>query len=99
MRNDSATTIGPPIKLMLPNNPHEVRRINDRRFVASVARAMQNIRKLSAGLGAPGPHDFAVRLGHVRLTRRRVHRIPAPRVVTIGRNVPLHRGGIREASF
>jgi hypothetical protein len=26
----------------------------------------------------------------------RVHRIPAPRVVTIGRNVPLHRGGMRE---
>jgi hypothetical protein len=24
----------------------------------------------------------------------RVHRIPAPRVVTIGRNVPLHRGGM-----
>src|SRR5260370_23410362 len=27
----------------------------------------------------------------------RVHRIPAPRVVTIGRNVPLHRGGMRES--
>jgi hypothetical protein len=26
----------------------------------------------------------------------RVHRIPAPRVVTIGRKVPLHRGGMRE---
>jgi hypothetical protein len=26
----------------------------------------------------------------------RVHRIPASRVVTIGRNVPLHRGGMRE---
>ncbi len=26
----------------------------------------------------------------------RVHRIPAPRIVTIGRNVPLHRGGMRE---
>jgi hypothetical protein len=25
----------------------------------------------------------------------RVHRIPAPRIVTIGRNVPLHRGGMR----
>src|SRR5215813_5120219 len=24
------------------------------------------------------------------------HRIPAPRFVTIGRNVPLHRGGMRE---
>jgi hypothetical protein len=27
----------------------------------------------------------------------RVHRIPAPRVVTIGRNVPLHRGGMAES--
>jgi hypothetical protein len=27
----------------------------------------------------------------------RVHRIPAPRIVTIGRNVPLHRGGMRES--
>jgi hypothetical protein len=26
----------------------------------------------------------------------RGHRIPAPRIVTIGRNVPLHRGGMRE---
>jgi hypothetical protein len=26
----------------------------------------------------------------------RIHRIPAPRIVTIGRNVPLHRGGMRE---
>src|SRR6202035_5421879 len=25
-----------------------------------------------------------------------VHRIPAPRIVTIGRNVPLQRGGMRE---
>src|SRR6266849_10058369 len=27
----------------------------------------------------------------------RVHRIPASRIVTIGRNVPLHRGGMRES--
>jgi hypothetical protein len=27
----------------------------------------------------------------------RVHRIPAPHIVTIGRNVPLHRGGMRES--
>jgi hypothetical protein len=26
----------------------------------------------------------------------RVHRFPAPRIVTIGRNVPLHRGGMCE---
>ena len=46
-------------------------------------------------IGAPGPHDFAVRAGHVRLACRHVHRIPAPRIATIGRNVPLHRGGMR----
>jgi hypothetical protein len=27
----------------------------------------------------------------------RVHRIPASRIVTIGRNAPLHRGGMRES--
>jgi hypothetical protein len=27
----------------------------------------------------------------------RVHRIPASRFVTIGRNAPLHRGGMRES--
>src|SRR6202035_747609 len=33
------------------------------------------------------------------LVRRaiRVHRIPTSRIVTIGRNVPLHRGGMRES--
>src|SRR5580698_5438779 len=30
------------------------------------------------------------------LRSNRGHRIPAPRIVTIGRNVPLHRGGMRE---
>jgi hypothetical protein len=96
MRNEFSDYERTAIKPMLPNKPREVRRVTDRCFVTPVACAMQSIRKLSASLGAPGPH--AVRLGHVRLTRR-VHRIPAPRVVTIGRNVPLHRGGMRKASF
>jgi hypothetical protein len=45
-------------------------------------------RELSASVGAPGPHDFAVRaVSFVRMrthtTPPRVHRIPIPRVVTI----------------
>jgi hypothetical protein len=55
----------------------------------------RSTRKLSLSVGRPGPRDFAVRVRHVRLTCLRVHRIPAPRIVTIGRNVPLHRGGMR----
>jgi hypothetical protein len=52
-------------------------------------------RTLDLSIGRPGPHAFTVRTDHVRLTCRHVHRIPAPRVVTIGRNVPLHRGRMR----
>jgi hypothetical protein len=36
-------------------------------------------RELDASVGAPGPHDFAVRLSAVRYRRISVHRIP-PRV-------------------
>src|SRR6202030_62623 len=59
----------------------------------------KRFRGLSACFGAPGPHDFAVRVSIVRprdmhaLDATRVHRIPHPRFVTIGRNAPLHRGG------
>jgi hypothetical protein len=55
--------------------------------------------ELNASVGAPGPHDFTVRVSIVRprdmraLDATRVHRIPHPRFVTIGRNAPLHRGG------
>jgi hypothetical protein len=69
----------------------------DHRLVATVVR--ERIRRLSACFGAPGPHDFAVRVSIVRprdmraLDATRVHRIPHPRFVTIGRNAPLHRGG------
>jgi hypothetical protein len=35
----------------------------------------------------------------MRTRHRRVHRIPAPRFVTIGRNAPLHRGGMRGKMF
>jgi hypothetical protein len=37
---------------------------------------------LSACIGAPGPHDFAVRVDAARLQHLRVHRMPASRVVT-----------------
>ena len=33
-------------------------------------------RELDASIGAPGPHDFAVRVTRVRQSRIRVHRIP-----------------------
>jgi hypothetical protein len=35
--------------------------------------------QLDASIGAPGPHDFAVRVSHVRLRDFRVHRIPPQR--------------------
>ena len=51
-------------------------------------------RRLDASVGAPGPRDFAVRIAPRSSYRvQRVHRIPAPRVVTIGRNVPLAGAG------
>jgi hypothetical protein len=49
--------------------------------------------KLSASVGAPGPHDFSVRLDAVRRQHLRVHRIPHPTFVTtrtpllVGRNI------------
>jgi hypothetical protein len=50
-------------------------------------------RRLDASIGASEPHDFAVRVGTVRHTRRRVHRIP-PRVRNV-RNAPLGDGTAR----
>jgi hypothetical protein len=52
--------------------------------------------RLDPSVGRSGPRDFAVRVRHVRRRAIRVQRIPAPHIVTIGRNVPLHRGGLRE---
>jgi len=66
----------------------------DRAFLPPSSRLRSSAR-LVASVGATGPHDFAVRVGIVRpharghTRRRRGHRIPAPRIVTIGRNVPL----------
>jgi hypothetical protein len=43
------------------------------------------LQKLSASVGAPGPHDFSVRDLDDRPTRGRVHRIPQPTFVTIAK--------------
>ena len=57
-----------------------------RRFAIIVA-------KLSASVGAPEPHDFAVRDIVIRLMTRRVHRIPLPTFVTIAKR-PSSEGGM-----
>ena len=62
-----------------------------RRFASSA--------KLSASLGAPGPHDFAVRDIVTRLVRYRVHRIPHPTLVTIAKRPSYRRRDAREDGF
>jgi hypothetical protein len=50
--------------------------------------------KLDPSVGRSGPHVFAVRLLHPwSVDAARVHRIPASRFVTIGRNVALDGAG------
>ena len=56
-------------------------------------RDAKHHRQLSTCIRAPGPHDFAVRLCVARLRHIRVHRIPAPRFVTIAIR-PSCRGGM-----
>jgi hypothetical protein len=45
-------------------------------FLVTVAREKRASHELDAGIGASGPHDFAVRLDAVRQWHLRVHRIP-----------------------
>jgi hypothetical protein len=45
---------------------------------------------------ASGDQDHATSPSASATLVRRAIRVPAPRFVTIGRNVPLHRGGMRE---
>ena len=52
-------------------------------FVVTVA--LRHLAKRGTCIGAPGPHDFAVRDSLVRLVRHRVHRIPLPTSVTIAK--------------
>src|SRR5215813_2089083 len=55
-------------------------------FLATVTRKMpKHLCGLSASVGAPGPHDFAVRDTNIRPLRYRVHRIPLPTFVTIAK--------------
>ncbi len=64
-------------------------------FLAPVIGAMPSHRRpLGISVGMPGPHDFAVRTGSARLTRRRGHRIPLPTFMTIAKR-PSCGGGIR----
>src|SRR5215471_2094981 len=57
-------------------------------------RDAKHHRQLDASVGAPGPHDFAVRDTNIRLLRYRVHRIPLPTFVTIAKR-PSYR--VRDA--
>ena len=64
-------------------------------FLATVARKMRkHLCGLSASVGAPRPHDFAVRDKIIRLVIYRVHRIPCPTFVTIAKR-PSYR--VRDA--
>jgi len=51
---------------------------------------------LGTSTGMPGPHDFTVRVRRDRRRALHVHRSPLLRLVTIGRNAPLHRRGMAE---
>jgi hypothetical protein len=63
----------------------------DRAFLPpSPARRGTRLCELSASVGAPGPHDFAVRDHVIRLVTCRVHRIPLPTSVTIAKR-PSYR--------
>ena len=59
-------------------------------FLAPVAREL--LHELGASVGAPEPHDFAVRGQLIRLVRCRVHRIPRPTSVTTAKR-PSFRCG------
>jgi hypothetical protein len=66
-------------------------------FLAPVTRATRKrCHDLDLSTGRPGPHDFNVRLKHDRRRAFRVHRSPPLRLVTIGRNAPLHRSRMAE---
>jgi hypothetical protein len=64
-------------------------------FLATVASEKLVSQKLDASIGAPEPHDFAVRLSAVRQKHIRVHRIP-PRVRDV-RERPSYRDEIAKS--
>jgi hypothetical protein len=63
-------------------------------FLPPSARDAKASSRIGISTGMPGPHDFAVRLRRDRLSRPPRPPLPASTLVTIGRNVPLHRGGM-----
>ena len=73
-RHRFAETIRPSLRNGLRLIPRSPRRPG---FLATVAREL--LHELDASVGASGPHGFAVRDWHVRLTRQHVHRIPTQR--------------------
>jgi hypothetical protein len=54
----------------------------------------KHCRQLDAGVGASGPHDFAVRPNLLVAQRQGVHRIPHPTSVTIAKR-PSRGGGTK----
>jgi hypothetical protein len=60
--------------------------------LVSHRRPAQRPAGLDPSVGGPGQHDFAVRIARARLSRRRVHRIPPPTLVTIAKR-PSSGGG------
>jgi hypothetical protein len=63
----------------------------------SPARRRKRLHELDACIGAPGPHDFAVRRSFIRRARNcacgcRVHRIPLPTSVTIAKRPSCGNG-------
>jgi hypothetical protein len=66
----------------------------------SCPRRLRDVNTIANLASASGGQDHATSpSASATFVRRalRVHRIPAPHIVTIGRNVPLHRGAMRES--
>jgi hypothetical protein len=71
---------------------YEISPVSQALLPPSPARRGTRLRELSASVGAPGPHDFAVREHVIRLVTCRVRRIPLPTFVTIAKR-PSCGGG------
>src|SRR6266852_1147877 len=67
-------------------------------FLATITSVMQSIIANLASASGCQDHTTSPSVpAAVVCCRLHVHRNPASRIVTIGRNVPLHRGGMRES--
>jgi hypothetical protein len=62
----------------------------------SPVRRLKRLHDLSACIGAPGPHDFAVRNHIARLVMCRVHRIPRSTSVTTAKRPSCEHGTPQE---